>query len=114
MSRISRCPRWQNKHPCARKNGKIREALVANYAHDWMKDPFALGAYSYAPARMVDMPKRLAAPMSETLLFAGEATETEGEQGTVHGALASGERAAHEILAAIQRGWPAIPAVSSR
>ena len=95
-------------------HGKIREALVASYTHDWMKDPFSLGAYSYTPVRMSDMPKRLAAPISETLFFAGEATDSEGEQGTVHGALSSGERAAHEILAAIQRGWPAIPAVSSR
>jgi monoamine oxidase len=93
---------------------KIRESLVASYTHDWMKDPFSLGAYSYAPVRMVDMPKRLAAPLSETLFFAGEATDAEGEQGTVHGALASGERGAHEILSGIQRGWPAIPAVSSR
>jgi len=95
-------------------HGKVRESLVASHTHDWMKDPFSLGAYSYTPVRMVDMPKRLAAPISETLFFAGEATDGQGEQGTVHGALSSGERAAHEILAAIQRGWPAIPAVSSR
>ena len=95
-------------------HSKIRESLVASYTHDWMKDPFCLGAYSYTPVRMLDMPKRLAAPIAETLFFAGEATDAEGEQGTVHGALASGERAAQEILSAIQRGWSAIPAVSSR
>ena len=50
---------------------KVRETLVASYTHDWMKDPFALGAYSYSPARMVDMPRRLAAPVAETLFFAG-------------------------------------------
>ncbi len=93
---------------------KLRDALVASYSHDWMKDPFSLGAYSYTPARMIEMPKRLAAPMSETLFFAGEATDAEGEQGTVHGSLASGERAAQEILSAIRHGWSAIPAALSQ
>lgn len=92
---------------------RIREALVASYTHDWMRDPFSLGAYSYTPVRMVDMPGRLAAPVAETLFFAGEATNAQGEQGTVHGALASGERAAHEILNAIRQGWSATPAVSN-
>jgi monoamine oxidase len=31
------------------------------------------------------------------LYFAGEATNTEGHQGTVHGAIASGLRAAAEV-----------------
>jgi uncharacterized protein with NAD-binding domain and iron-sulfur cluster len=34
------------------------------------------------------------------LFFAGEATDCEGHNGTVHGAIASGKRAAQEILAA--------------
>jgi monoamine oxidase len=93
---------------------KLRETLVASYTHDWMRDPFSFGAYSYTPVRMIDMPKRLAAPLSDTLFFAGEATDAEGEQGTVHGALASGERAAREMLSATRHGWSAIPAASSR
>jgi len=35
---------------------------------------------------------------SDTLYFAGEATDTEGEAGTVAGALQSGLRAARELL----------------
>jgi monoamine oxidase len=36
------------------------------------------------------------------LLFAGEATEGAAEAGTVAGALQSGNRAAHEALAALR------------
>ncbi len=45
----------------------------------------------------------LAAPIENTLFFAGEATESEGHHGTVHGAIATGHRAAEEILAADPR-----------
>jgi monoamine oxidase len=40
----------------------------------------------------------LAAPVENTLFFAGEATDTTGNNGTVHGAIASGQRAAREII----------------
>ena len=40
----------------------------------------------------------LAQPVEDTLFFAGEATDTSGHTGTVHGALATGERAAQLIL----------------
>jgi monoamine oxidase len=39
----------------------------------------------------------LAAPLEDTLFFAGEATDTEDEAATVTGALQSGERAAREV-----------------
>lgn len=79
-----------------RKN--IDELLVATYFHNWKEDPFALGAYSYIPVGSLDAPNRLAAPVQETLFFAGEATNTEGHIGTVHGAIATGYRAASEVL----------------
>jgi len=93
---------------------QLQDCLLGCYTHNWMKDPFACGAYSYTPVRMSDMPRRLAAPVAETLFFAGEATDSEGEQGTVHGALASGERVAAEVLVSLQRGNEAIPVISSR
>ena len=37
-------------------------------------------------------------PLSKTLFFAGEHTDTTGHWGTVHGALRSGVRAAHQIM----------------
>jgi monoamine oxidase len=46
----------------------------------------------------LDLPKVLGAPVEGTLFFAGEATATDAQMGTVFGALESGLRAAGEIL----------------
>jgi monoamine oxidase len=75
------------------------EELVENvYHHDWQKDPFSRGAYSYVPAGAMSAIERLADPCDETLFFAGEATDTSGHTGTVHGAIASGLRAADQVI----------------
>ena len=37
-------------------------------------------------------------PVEDLLFFAGEHTDVEGHWGTVHGALASGERAALQLM----------------
>jgi monoamine oxidase len=37
-------------------------------------------------------------PIGDTLFFAGKATDFRGQNGTVDGAIASGQRAAAEIL----------------
>jgi monoamine oxidase len=76
----------------------VRDLLEAHYVHDWSQDPFSRGAYSYIPVGKAEMPGRLAEPVDSTLFFAGEATDTNGNHGTVHGALESGKRAANEIL----------------
>jgi monoamine oxidase len=76
--------------------------LVSSYHHDWSKDPYSKGAYSYTAVGGSTAPGQLAAPASQTLFFAGEATATDGDQGTVHGAMKTGERAANELLGAIQ------------
>jgi monoamine oxidase len=72
--------------------------LVAWDAHDWAADPFARGAYSYVRVGGIEAQAALAAPVEDTLFFAGEATELSGYQATVHGALFAGERAADEVL----------------
>jgi monoamine oxidase len=66
--------------------------------HDWQCDPFSRGAYSYGKVDSDGAQQALAAPVQNTLYFAGEATDTSGHNGTVHGAMASGYRAAREIL----------------
>jgi monoamine oxidase len=68
------------------------------WTHDWMNDPFARGVYSYQLVGGVDAPRDLARPIDGTLFFAGEATDTSGSTGTVHGAIASGTRAATQVL----------------
>ena len=79
----------------------VAAALQGWYYHDWQRDPFARGAYSYAVVGGSDARAVLAAPLANTLFFAGEATDTEGESGTVTGALQSGLRAAREALASL-------------
>jgi monoamine oxidase len=78
-----------------------RNELEAVYCHDWQRDPFSRGAYSYVAVGGADAASALAAPVDGVLFFAGEATSTNGEAGTVAGALETGERAAREALAAL-------------
>jgi monoamine oxidase len=79
----------------------LETQLEAAYFHDWQSDPFSRGAYSYGKVGADGRAQILAAPVQNTLFFAGEATDTSGHTGTVHGAIASGRRAAGEILRAI-------------
>lgn len=75
-----------------------REQMVTAYTHNWQADLYSLGAYSYVAEGGNEVQRELAAPIAETLFFAGEATNFAGHSGTVHGAIASGYRAAAEIL----------------
>jgi monoamine oxidase len=74
----------------------VEEHLAAAWVHHWQQDPFARGAYSYATVGGHGARRALARPLHDTLFFAGEAADNEGEHGTVAGALQSGERAARE------------------
>lgn len=76
----------------------LENEIAAAYFHNWQTDPFCRGAYSYAKVGADGAQASLAAPVDNTLFFAGEATDTSGNNGTVHGAIASGYRAAQEIL----------------
>lgn len=78
---------------------KIEDQLVSWHYHNWSKDPFSRGAYSYVLAGGIDAHKELARPLEDTLFFAGEATCGEGYNATMEGAMRSGQRAAKEILA---------------
>lgn len=76
----------------------LQGLLEASYFHDWQTDPFSRGAYSYGKVGSDGAQEALGAPVENTLFFAGEATDISGNNGTVHGAIASGYRAAREIL----------------
>jgi monoamine oxidase len=67
--------------------------------HDWRHDPFALGAYSFPTAGHENIPEELSRPIQDTLFFAGEALSD--DYGTVHGAMNTGLRAAHELIKAL-------------
>jgi monoamine oxidase len=84
--------------------GRLKESVAGAYHHDWLGDPFARGAYSYAGVGGRRAGAELGAPLEGTLFFAGEATQSDGRNATVHGAIASGVRAATEVLAAAGGG----------
>jgi monoamine oxidase len=81
----------------------LEQLLEAAYFHDWQNDPFSRGAYSYGGVGADGAHKSLGIPVENTLFFAGEATDVSGHNGTVHGAIASGHRAAREILRSFRR-----------
>ena len=80
----------------------LDEELLSWHFHDWRRDPYSLGAYSYVPVGAINSSKVMSDPVKDTVFFAGEHTDTTGHWGTVHGALRSGLRAAQQCLEAIQ------------
>jgi monoamine oxidase len=80
---------------------RIDDALVETRLHNWQTDPFIRGAYSYTTVGGLSARRELAAPIDRTLFFAGEATGDSSEATTIGGAIASGERAAREVVAAM-------------
>lgn len=80
----------------------IRKRLKPLFGSAWGRDPFALGAYSYARpgdagARMV-----LAETVEGRLFFAGEACSV-NDYSTAHGAYRTGETAAEALLKAFEK-----------
>ncbi|MBL9086839.1 MAG: FAD-dependent oxidoreductase, partial [Planctomycetia bacterium] len=70
----------------------------------WSRDPFALGAYSFVAAGATpDDRVALAAPLGQSVFFAGEATHT-AYPSTVHGAYLSGVAAAKAVRRAARVG----------
>jgi monoamine oxidase len=82
---------------CGVTHRRMRAMVEETWMHDWVHDPFARGAYSYVKVGGSDAAAMLARPLAGTLFFAGEATDTDGATGTVHGAIASGRRAARQV-----------------
>jgi monoamine oxidase len=81
----------------------IEEQLEDEALHDWQADPYARGGYAVTQVGGLGAARVLAQPVADTLFFAGEHTHTEGQAGTVHGALETGERAARACLAVLAR-----------
>ena len=81
----------------------VERQLEGAYTHDWRADPFSGGAYSYVRRGGLPAMARLRRPIADTLYLAGETFASEAARGTVHGALASGERAARQVAATLLR-----------
>ena len=88
----------------ARMLGRPRRTVASQLrswkTHDWRSDPWSRGAYASVAAGGTAAQRALSRPVDGTLFFAGEATEPK-ETGTVSGALASGARAARQVLDAL-------------
>ena len=94
------------------ESSSIRSLVMGCFTHNWSADPHSLGAYSYIAKGGLGAPGVLAAPLADTLYFAGEHTATDGHWGTVHAALASGLRAASQIATALHSEANVRPAIS--
>jgi len=85
----------------ARILGMSRRTIAGHvravFMHDWNSDPYTRGAYSYVTVGGSDAAAMLARPESRTVHFAGEHASS-GRNGTVDGAIASGFRAAEQVL----------------
>jgi monoamine oxidase len=73
--------------------GGIGEVHVA----DWGLDPYSWGGFSFPVAGFAAAARQWAKPVADALFFAGEATCGYRHPASVHGAVASGERAAAEV-----------------
>jgi monoamine oxidase len=80
---------------------RVQSQLEAAWTHNWDRDPYARGAYSYPMVGGSHAPKELARPIQNTIWFAGEAADAEGRNGTVNGAIGSGRAAAKEAARAV-------------
>ncbi|OGC85258.1 hypothetical protein A3F55_00630 [Candidatus Adlerbacteria bacterium RIFCSPHIGHO2_12_FULL_53_18] len=76
---------------------QLREELATFKIVNWIKDPFARGAYSYSTPESKEAVQELHRPVDNKLYFAGEAICEEDANGTAEAALASGLRVAKEI-----------------
>jgi len=82
---------------------RTRDEFEDGATHDWTADPFACGAYSYVVTGAATARAALGESIDDTLFFAGEATSTDGQGGTVSGAFESGQRAATAAARAFAR-----------
>ena len=77
---------------------ELDSLLEIAYFHDWQADPYSRGAYSYVKAGSANAPTVLGHPVEDTLFFAGEAADVTGNNGTVHGAIASARLAVGNMI----------------
>ncbi|MBD2102226.1 NAD(P)/FAD-dependent oxidoreductase [Leptolyngbya sp. FACHB-261] len=86
-----------------------RRLLLRGRRISWIDDPWSRGGYSYVPTGAYGARQILAQPVQDVLFFAGEATVTDSNPATVHGAIETGIRAAQQILKLNHGSEPALP-----
>jgi monoamine oxidase len=86
----------------AHLGGDIRKRLTPLLGSAWGRDPYALGAYSFARPGDAGARSVLAATVEERLFFAGEACSV-NDYSTAHGAYRTGEKAAEAVLGVFEK-----------
>ena len=70
---------------------------------DWTKDEYIKGGFSYPLVGTTNADRKdLSLPLADKLYFAGEATDVDGDSGTVSGALNSAARVVEEVVKSIR------------
>ena len=87
-------------HAFGTRRARAESLVESIHWHDWSNDPFVRGAYSYVGVGGASAARTMARAIEGRVFVAGEATDG-GSGGTVEGALASGQRAAKQVLAAL-------------
>ncbi|HYM39429.1 MAG TPA: NAD(P)/FAD-dependent oxidoreductase [Thermoplasmata archaeon] len=81
----------------------LKSHLIAARYVDWSADPDVRGGYTFPKiGGGAEQRRILAEPVDGVLFFAGESTHAAGQYATVHGALDSGVRAAHEVRRSLE------------
>jgi monoamine oxidase len=86
----------------AHLGGDIRKRLSPIFGSAWGRDPWALGAYSYARPGDAGARSVLAETVEDRLFFAGEACSV-NDYSTAHGAYRTGETAAEAVLGIFEK-----------
>jgi monoamine oxidase len=76
----------------------FQQNVLHSFVVNWHKDPYSLGAYSYAVPGDAAARDHIRQGVEETIFFAGEALYTGPLLGTVEAALASGAEMAQRML----------------
>jgi hypothetical protein len=95
--------KWIRRKIATDSSGTPYETDPIGTIYDWSKDPYIQGAYSYplVGSTAQDRINLGTAVPGGKIFFAGEATDTSGDAGTVSGALLSAERATGELIKSI-------------
>lgn len=74
-----------------REQQELQKLLIGQEVHDWSKNPFACGAYTYSMLQTAGARKVFREPVEDTIYFAGEGYNEGHSAGTVEAALESGK-----------------------
>lgn len=81
----------------------LQKRLKAGRVCNWAADPYTLGGYTFVTVQTKAALPQLAAPVEDTLYFAGEALHEGIEVGTVEAALQNGRKVGRQVAAALKK-----------